>query len=94
MRRTGGEELSAAYSHALRDLGLEDERSISESRLDEQGDDYVIQYNGEKRELERHLRKGNSREPRHCFRLYFFWDTEGEQVVVGWLTSHLETRQS
>lgn len=94
MRRTGGDELSAAYNRALRELGLEDERSISESRLGEQGDDYVVQYNGGKRELERHLRKGNSREPRHCFRLYFFWDTEGEQVVVGWLTSHLETRQS
>jgi hypothetical protein len=94
MRRVGGDELSTAYAYALRELGVEDERSISESRLGEQGEDYVIQYNGKKRELERHLRKGNSREPRHCFRLYFFWDNEGEQAVVGWLTSHLETRQS
>ena len=49
---------------------------------------------GTKRELDRHLKKGNSRNSRHCFRLYFFWDDEDEQVVVGWLTSHLDTRQT
>ena len=94
MRREGGEELARAYADGLRELGLEDDRSISGTRLSEQGDDYLIPHNGRKRELDRHLKKGNSRESRHCFRLYFFWDHEDEQVVVGWLTSHLDTRQT
>jgi hypothetical protein len=94
MRREGGEKLAAAYADGLRKLGLEEERSISGTRIGEQGDDYLVQHNGRKRELDRHLRKGNSRKPHHCFRLYFFWDDEDEQVVVGWLTSHLDTRQT
>jgi hypothetical protein len=58
MRRVGGDELSFDYSRALAVLGLEDQRSISQNRLGEQGDDYFVQYDGKKCELERHLRKG------------------------------------
>jgi hypothetical protein len=94
MRREGGDQLAKAYADALRALGLEEAPSIAASRLGEQGDDYLIPYPGGKRELDRHLKKGNSRESKHCFRLYFFWDDEEEQVVVGWLTSHLDTRQT
>jgi hypothetical protein len=92
MRREGGNRQK--YEETLLDLGLSEDASITATRLGEQGDEYLIQYNGGKRELDRHLKKGNSRDPRHCFRLYFFWDEEGEQVVVGWLTSHLDTRQT
>jgi hypothetical protein len=94
MRREGGDQLAKAYADALRALGLEEAPSITPSRLGEQGDEYLIPYPGGKRELDRHLKKGNSRESKHCFRLYFFWDDEEEQVVVGWLTSHLDTRQT
>lgn len=94
MRREGGDALATSYANALVELGLEEERSIAGTRLGEQGDDYLLQHNGRKRELDRHFRKGNSRESRRCFRLYFFWDEEDEQVVVGWLTSHLDTRQT
>ncbi len=38
------------------------------------------------------LKKGISREARYCFRLYFCYDEETQQVVVGWLPSHLDTR--
>jgi hypothetical protein len=92
MRRRDGS--AKRYADALLALGLEDSRSITPTRLGEQGDEYLVQHNGRRRELERHLKKGNSYESRHCFRLYFFWDEEDEQVVVGWLTSHLGTRQT
>ena len=49
---------------------------------------------GKRVELDRHLKKGTNREPRYCFRLYFFWDDTTSQVVVGWLPSHLSTRAS
>jgi len=94
MRRDSGEELAKAYTDALASCGLEEAGSISATRRGEQGDEYMVQHNGRKRELDRHFKKGNSRESRHCFRLYFFWDDEDEQVVVGWLTSHLDTRQT
>jgi hypothetical protein len=94
MRRDSGEELAKAYADALASNGLEETGSISTTRRGEQGDEYFVRHNGNKRELDRHLKKGNSREGRRCFRLYFFWDDENEQVVVGWLTSHLDTRQT
>ena len=94
MRRAGSEKRSQRYEAELTELGLEEERSISPTRLGEQGDEYFIQHKGKRRPLDRHLRRGNSREPRHCFRLYYLWDEEDKQVVVGWMTSHLETRQS
>ena len=45
--------------------------------------------NGEKRTLEWHLEKGGGRDERYFLRIYFFWDEESEQVVVGWIPSHL-----
>ncbi len=92
MRRVGCGELAARYAEGLAQFGLEESPSIATNRLGEQEDEYLVLYNGRKRELTRHLKKGNSRDPRHCFRLYFFWDENDEQVVVGWLPSHLDTR--
>lgn len=94
MRRDGGDELAKAYAESLASHSLEEAGSITAARRGEQGDEYIILHNGKKRELDRHLKKGNSRDSRHCFRLYFFWDDEDEQVVVGWLTSHLDTRKT
>jgi hypothetical protein len=94
MRREGGDGRAKAYQEALRGLGLEESASIAPTRLGEQGDEYLVHHNGRKCELDRHFKKGSSRESRRCFRLYFFWDDEDGQVVVGWLTSHLGTRES
>ena len=46
--------------------------------------------------LERALRLlgRDSRDRRYGFRLYFFWDEEGQVAVVGWLPSHLDNRAS
>ena len=92
MRRHGGINRKRAYEKACQELGLEETRSFSSTSFGEQGDTYFVNYAGQRRMLELHLKRGNSREPRHCFRLYFFWDDDAEQVVVGWLPSHLETR--
>ena len=47
-------------------------------------------YDGRKTEIDMHLKGGNSRDPRYCFRLYFFWCDEKKRVVVASLPSHLE----
>ncbi len=92
MRMLGGADLQAAYDRALRDLHVEE--SLTGDGVKFEGDEYTVQYNGARRELDRHLKSGNSRDPRYCFRLYFFWDEESQVVVVGWLPSHLENRLS
>lgn len=94
MRRCPGEAARRAYESECKRLGLIETPTITDSRLGEQGDTYIVNYAGSRRLLERHLKKGASRDPRFCFRLYFFWDQDSEQVIVGWLPSHLDTRQT
>ena len=92
MRREGGLERKNAYERACHALGIEEVTTFAGARAGEEGDTYFVRYAGRRVELDRHLKKGNSREPRRCFRLYFFWDKDGQQAVVGWLPSHLDTR--
>jgi hypothetical protein len=92
MRRDGGINKTDTFRDACQALGLTEEPTGSETRAGEQGEEYHVKYGGRRVYLDRHLKKGASRDPRRCFRLYFYWDQEDEQVVVGWLPSHLDTR--
>lgn len=94
MRRDGGMELKRAFSQQCSKLGLSEEETGSRERAGEEGDEYFVRYLGKKVFLDRHLKRSNSRDPRYCFRLYFFWDDGNEQVVVGWLPSHLDSRMT
>lgn len=82
------------YKQALGREGLEDTKAFAGTRSGEFGDAYFVQYGGRKRELKRHLKGTNARDPRYSFRLYFFWDDENGEAVVGWLPTHLPTRIS
>lgn len=94
MKREGGLEKKGAYERALAELGLEDSPSFAGSRAGEQGDEYKVNYNGRPRYLDRHIKGSNSRDERYGFRLYFFWDDDTRQVVVGSFPTHLATRAS
>lgn len=94
MRRDPSDAARKAYDDECGRLGLEESGTISKERVGEQGDTYVVNYAGKRRILDRHLKKGASKDQRNCFRLYFFWDEDSEQAVVGWLPSHLDTRQT
>ena len=94
MRREGGEERWRKFQEACQELGVSEDASITVSRSGEQGESYYIRYGGQRRLMDRHLKKGTSRDERRCFRLYFFYDDEDQEVVVGWLPSHLDTRST
>ncbi|MDR2710126.1 MAG: hypothetical protein LBB65_02120 [Burkholderiales bacterium] len=85
-------ECRQSYEAALRYLQLEE--SDTGEGVNFASDLYSVQYGGVRQPLDRHLKKGNSRDPRYCLRLYFFWDDVEEVVVVGWLPSHLDNRAS
>ena len=72
--------------------GVDFSKSISGTRAGEQGDEYFVTYRGRRRFLEWHLKKGNSRDPRRDLRIYFFWDEEDEEIVLGYLPGHLDNR--
>jgi hypothetical protein len=92
MRLGGTPERRSAYQAALRELQLEESATGEATKY--APDLYSVQYGGARRSLERHLKGGDSRDRRFGFRLYFFWDDEGQVVVVGWLPSHLDNRAS
>ena len=93
MRRFGSSKADA-FKQACLDLNIEETQTFAGARYGEHGDMYFVRYAGQSRLLNRHLKKGSTRDVRRCFRLYFFWDEDSEQAVVGSLPSHLETRKS
>ena len=72
-------------------LGIEEEGAITDVAEGSLGDTYVVSYHGAKVKLDRHLRKGKTKDPRYCMRIYFFWCEEEAQVVIGSLPQHLTT---
>lgn len=57
-------------------------------------DTYTVGYNGRTVPLDMHVSGPSQRDPRKVFRMYFYWDTELQRVVVGWFPGHLENRLS
>lgn len=92
MRR--GESTAEAFQSACANSGFEFSKSITKSLAGEQGEEYFVRDKGQRRFLEWHLKKGTSREPRFALRVYFFYDEDDEEVVIGWLPSHLTNRLS
>jgi len=68
--------------------------SVDPSVAGEAKDQYFIRWNGRRRFLDQHLSKGSSRDKRFCLRVYFTWAEETNQVIVGWMPSHLSTSNS
>lgn len=93
MRRFGSSKADA-FKQACLALNIEETQTFAGDRHGEHGDMYFVRYAGRRHLLDRHLKKGSTRDVRRCFRLYFFWDEDSEQAVVGSLPSHLETRKS
>jgi len=94
MKRQGGLDRLRAFEQACAELGITEGTTFSGPGSGEQGDDYFIRVSGCLVELDRHIKKGVSYDPGFCLRIYFFWDEKSKQVVVGWLPSHLGTRDS
>ncbi|WP_316229631.1 hypothetical protein [Bradyrhizobium sp. SZCCHNR1070] len=80
------------FDDEIKRWGIEFSKSISDSRAGQEGDEYFVKYRGQRRFLEWHLKRGNSRDPRRDLRIYFFWDEEDEEIVLGYLTGHLDNR--
>ena len=90
-----GEGSQQHYEKALQRLELRDGPSITDSRAGEEGETYYVRYptaSSPCRFLDLHLRKGSSKDERYSLAIYFFWDKDKSQVVVGWLPSHLDNR--
>lgn len=54
-------------------------------------DSFAVDWQGQRHQVEWHLRKGDRREPRHCLRIYYFWDESIQQVVIADLPAHRDS---
>ncbi len=53
------------------------------------GDAFECTWRGRRRRVEWHIKCGaNTRDPRRCLRIYYFWDEESRQVVVASMPAH------
>lgn len=87
--RIGRDEFSRRCG--MVDTGLSECGFGTASDILEQGEEYYIMYGGRRRLLDRHLKKGVSRNPLYCLRIYFFWDEKTSHVVIGSLPGHLRS---
>ena len=86
-----------AFRDALAQYGMDFSGSIDKGRAGQEGDTYYVNYpigTSQRVFLQFHLERGTRHENRYCMRIYFFWDDDTNQVVVGWLPSHLSNRIS
>ena len=92
IKTQGGKPSREVYDGALRELRLQEAPGLSRTAQGRARDDFSIEWNGRRLVLDRHLKNNaRTRDPRHCFRLYFAWDEESGQVVIGHLPGHMKT---
>jgi len=97
MNLKGGniEEPRKQWKEGLKSLHLKEEPSLGESKTGgNNAEEYEIVHNDKRFFLERHLKKGNSWDRRHCFRVYYCFDNSDNQVLVGGMPHHLSTDYS
>lgn len=88
----------AADRHKVKDelsrLNMEIGGSVDPSVAGLAGSEYFVNWQGRRRFLDQHIKKGTSRDPRYSMRIYYTWDEELELVVVGWLPGHLSNSRT
>lgn len=58
-------------------------------------DQYDLDWQGQKYTADWHLKNGgNTRDPKRCLRIYYFWDFETQQIVIADMPAHRRTGAS
>lgn len=95
--RLGNEAGKAKWEDKLKDLRLLCGQSLSESS-GEYAHEYEVFYppgSSVKKSLDLHLKtRSKTHNPQNVLRIYFFWDDDTQQVIVGWLPGHLRNSKT
>lgn len=83
------ERILREFARNAKHLRVEDGAAISAVGAGQYGEEYYATADGKRFFLERHLSKGNARNPARCLRIYYTFDDESSKVVVGHLPTHL-----
>jgi hypothetical protein len=88
--RRKGEPVEEIFS----DIGVHIERTGDPIRLAQWKNEYFVSHRGKSTFLEWHLKRGSDKNESTTMRIYYFYDEEDEQVVVGYLPGHLTNSKS
>ena len=56
------------------------------------GDSFEVEWRGKRHRVDWHLKNGgNTRDPRRCLRIYYFWDSGRREVVIASMPAHRRT---
>ncbi len=59
------------------------------------GDTYQTDWKGRRYDVDWHIKtNGNSRDPKRCLRIYYFWESETQQTIIDHMPSHRKTGMS
>ncbi len=59
------------------------------------GDTYPTDWKGRRYDVDWHIKtNGNSRDPKRCLRIYYFWEAETQQTIIDHMPSHRKTGMS
>lgn len=76
------------------DLGVHLERTGDEATLRQWKNEYYVEHRGKDHFLEWHLKKGSDKNDETTLRIYFFYDEDDQQVIVGHLPGHLTNNKT
>lgn len=88
-RRNGG-----SVESLFADLGVHIMRTGDPEHLKQWKNEYFVSHRGRSTFLEWHLKRGSDKNDATTMRIYFFYDEDDEQVVVGYLPGHLTNSKS
>ncbi len=55
-------------------------------------DEFRVSWQGQSHTADWHIKNGgNTRDPRRCLRIYYFWDANTQQVVIAQMPAHRRT---
>jgi hypothetical protein len=87
--RTDQGVTSEQYAAAQVEAGFDECACFSSASSLDAFPEYSIAWNGGTVQLDRHLKRGYSNNPRDMLRIYFMWDRATKTVVVGSMPGHL-----
>lgn len=88
--RRGGAPVEDLFS----DLGVHLERTGDPVRLSQWKEEYFVPHRAKSEFLAWHLKRGSDKNEANTLRIYFFYDEDDEQVIVGHLPGHLSNAKT
>ncbi|MBI5064676.1 hypothetical protein HZA97_00440 [Candidatus Woesearchaeota archaeon] len=86
-----GELREDLIESCFKQTGLHYKPNQSPSTMGRFENEYFVTYEGQRRALSEHMRKGNSKDPRYTISIAFFYDKPKNKVVVGFIGQHQST---